>query len=163
MRIIRLYPNYHGYALDDPKFAAVLDAAGERKLIVQLAVLMEDERTHHPLMKVPPVDVKPLKALVAARPQLRLVLLNGMMLLKGEPLSDLIAAGQVYCEFATLEGIAGLERLLKTIPYQRVLFGTHAPFFNVQSAVLKLQESEIAEPLRRAITVENAAKLLGER
>jgi predicted TIM-barrel fold metal-dependent hydrolase len=160
MQVIRLYPNYHGYALDDPKFAAALDAAIERKLIVQLAVLMEDERTQHPLLRVPPVDLKPLKDLVAARPQLRLVLLNALMPLRADMIAALAEAGQVYSDIATLEGLAGLERLLKIIPYQRVLFGSHAPFFNHRSAVLKLQESDIAEPVRRAITVDNAARLL---
>jgi hypothetical protein len=160
MKIIRLYPNYHGYPLDDPRFAQVLDAAIERRMVVQLALKMEDERTHHPLMQAPMVDVQPLPALVAARPQLRLVLLNALMLFRGEALAPLISSGQVYVEIAMLEGIRGLERLMKTVPYERILFGSHAPFFNLQSALLKLQESELAEPVRRAIVERNADGLL---
>jgi predicted TIM-barrel fold metal-dependent hydrolase len=160
MQIIRLYPNYHGYALDDPKFAAVLDAAAERRLVVQLAVQMEDERTHHPLLKVPPVDLRPLTAVISARPGLRLVLLNAGALLRGNAIAQVVEAGQVYVDVATLEGVAGIERLSKVIPYQRIVFGSHAPFFNHRAAVLKLHESDIAEPVRRAIAVENAAKLL---
>jgi hypothetical protein len=160
MRVIRLYPNYHGYALDDARFAAVLDAAGERRLIVQLAQQMEDERTHHPLMKVPPVDMTPLPGLLGARPQLRLALLNALMLYRAEALSRVIGAGQVWCEIATLEGVAGLEKLLKSVPYERVLFGSHTPFFNHRAAVLKLEESELAEPVRRAIAEENARRIL---
>jgi predicted TIM-barrel fold metal-dependent hydrolase len=160
MRVIRLYPSYHGYALDDPRCAALLDAAAEQRLVVQVVFKMEDERTHHPLLKVPTVDPQPLAALIAARPALRMVLLNSHQAVRGDALGSPMQSGQVWCDIATLEGIRGIERLLKVVPFERILFGSHAPFFNHRAAVLKLQESELAEPVRQAIAVENARRLL---
>ncbi len=42
---IRVYPNYHGYALDDPAFAKLLSVAANRNLVLQIALNMEDPRT----------------------------------------------------------------------------------------------------------------------
>jgi predicted TIM-barrel fold metal-dependent hydrolase len=156
---IRLHPNYHGYRLDHPAFARLLKLAVERRLVVQLAVIMEDERMMHPLLRVPPVDVAPLAALVPALPGLRLVLLNALGAVRGEALLRLRTAG-VYVDIAMLEGVGGVAGLLDQMPLDRVLFGSHAPLFYFESALLKLQESALGEPQLRAVRAENARRLL---
>ena len=161
MRGIRLHPNYHGYTLDAPALAELLDRAERGGLIVQLAVRMEDPRVHHPLMPVPDVDVRPLAALIAARPKLRLVLLNAMRTVRGTALVELVRAGNVYFEIAMQEGVDGISNLLQRVPPDRVLFGSHFPFFNLESAVFKLRESELPPAQMEAVTHENAERLLG--
>src|SRR5262245_28155288 len=125
---VRLHPNYHNYELDHPNFARLLTAATERKLIVQLAVLMEDARMIHPLMRVPPVDIGQLEKLVTQTPGLRLVLLNATTAAsRTDKLYRLTSAGEVYVEIAMLETLAALETLVKDIPTGRILSGSHAP------------------------------------
>lgn len=158
---IRLHPNYHGYKLDDPAFARLLDVAGGRGLVVQLAVMMEDERTQHSLMRAPHVDVGPLLTLLPSRPNLRVVLLNWFRGLKSALLPKLAAAGQVYFDIATVEGVGGVANLLKQVPTERVVFGSHAPCFYLDSAVLKLKESVLSEAEVMAVRSGNARRLLG--
>ena len=86
---IRLQPNYHGYKLEDPEFRKLLNLAAARKLVVQLALCMDDERTQHPLMRVPPVDCTPLADVIRGEPQLRLVILNAYPQLRIETLRPL--------------------------------------------------------------------------
>jgi predicted TIM-barrel fold metal-dependent hydrolase len=157
---VRLHPNYHGYTLADPAFAELLQLAGERRLVVQVALKMEDERTQHPLMPVPPVDPAPLLKLLPKHPELPLVLLNALKDLRGEPLARLATAGNIHFETAFLEGVGGIERLIEQVPHERLLFGSHAPLFYFESARLKLRESEVGDFIETAITRENARRLV---
>src|SRR4051812_41015934 len=152
---LRLHPNYHGYKLDDPVFTELLHAAAGRQLVVQLAVMMEDRRTQHPLLPMPPVDLRPLLPLVSRLPTLRLVLLNAFQPFNQVLISKLAAAGRVYFEIATLEGVGGMENLLTHIPLSSLLFGSHAPFFYFDSAWLKLKESALDEKTLLAVSSEN--------
>jgi predicted TIM-barrel fold metal-dependent hydrolase len=157
---IRLHPSYHGYRLDDPAFAELLTMAEQRRLIVQLAVRIEDLRTQHPLVQVADVDVSPLPELVTARPGLRLVMLNALQTVRGSALASLARAGHVYFELSTLEGIGGTSNLLGQIPAKQILFGSHFPFFVLESALLKLRESKLLPTQTDAITHKNAEGLL---
>ena len=154
---IRLHPNYHGYRLDDPVFGELLRLATARKLIVQLALTMEDERTQHPLMRVPPVDVAPLEDL-ASNPQLRLIVLNCYPQIRVETLQKLPAS--VYFEIAMVEQIGAVSRLAAQVSFPRVLFGSNYPLYYFESALLKVKESGLTEAQSNAVLAENARRLI---
>jgi uncharacterized protein len=157
---IRLHPNYHGYKLDHPALAQLLSMAARRGLIVQLALCMEDERNAQRMLSVPPVDPAPLARLVKKKAGLRLMLLNAKSPLGVAPLMGLPGAAELYLEIAMLEGVAGLETLLRRVPPSRVCFGSHAPFFSFESARLKLKESILSDQQLQAICTANAERLL---
>jgi hypothetical protein len=157
---IRLHPNYHGYALKDPVFADVVQLAANRRLVVQLVVCVEDERTQHPLMRVAPVDLSPLPDLLKRSPGARLIILNSDPLHMREPLQKLLSAGDVHFDIAMAEGIGGVARLAQKVGIQRVLFGSHSPLFYLDSARLKVQESGFTDEERLAILETNARRLV---
>ena len=94
-----------------------------------------------------------------ARFGLRLVLLNALRTLRTKSLLDLIAAGEVYVEISMLEGVGGVVNLLAQIPAGRVLFGSYAPLFYFESALLKLKESSLNGEQLQAIRCESAQRL----
>ncbi len=157
---IRLHPNYHGYRLDDPVCAELLATAAQWKLIVQLMARVDDPRMQHPLMRVADVDVGPLRDLVAGCPELQVVLLNGLQVVSHDAIGALVDTGRIFVELATLEGLGGVSNLLTRVPVERILFGSHCPYFLLESALLKLRESELSPSQRAAITHQNAARLL---
>ena len=158
---IRLHPNYHQYNLTDPVFAELLHLAAAQRLIVQLVVSMEDVRTQHPLMRVPPVDLSPLPAVLKNEPAVQLVLLNWPAGVdEDRPLRPLALAGSVYFDIAMVEGIEGIARLVEQLPAERILFGSHFPLFYFEAALLKMQESGLGEGQKHALFEGNAMRLL---
>ena len=157
---IRLYPNYHGYDLKDPLFRELLAAAAKRGFIVQIAARMEDERTQHPFLRVPNVDLGPLADALASEPRARVVVLNWSPGPRPGAAQKLTGAGEVYFDFSSLEGTGGLGRFIQQIPPQRVLFGSNFPLFYFESAFLKVQESGLTEEQRAAVLAQNARKLV---
>ncbi len=157
---IRLHPSDHGYTLDDPLFVRLLALAGERGLLVQLAVSLEDTRTRHERWQAADVDLSPLPAILKQVPQTHLVLLNHK--LRGPLLEKLAAAPQVWFDTARVDGTEGIATLLKTAPESRVLHGSHAPFLLAEAAVIKLTENELFEARCRERLTDNARRLLEE-
>ncbi len=158
---IRLHPNYHGYGLGDPAFAELLKLATARRLIVQIALCMEDERTQSPLMRISPVDITPLAQVVKNTPGLRLELLNRTSHISQEQFRAALAAGDVYTDFSMVEGVAGVARFVNDVPLPRVLFGSYYPFYDFESALLKIQESGLDEGSQKDICEGNARRLMG--
>jgi predicted TIM-barrel fold metal-dependent hydrolase len=157
---IRLHPNYHGYQLTDPVFLELLQTAAANGLVVQLVASMEDVRTQHPLVRVPPVDLLPLPQAIKSSPSTRLILLNWWPALRSDRLKPIADAGEVYFDIAMAEGIEGIARLVEQIPPERILFGSHFPFFYFEAALLKMQESGLPEKTKAMLFEGNARRIL---
>jgi predicted TIM-barrel fold metal-dependent hydrolase len=168
---IRLYPSYHNYTLQKPEFARLLQFAAQRRLLVQLAVRMEDPRVHLPVTLTPPVDVTPLPDLLAAVPGVKLQLLNafnGTDPLRGESGRRLIDKTQVTFDISHIEGQGGVGKLITPdrestrppVSVQRLVFGSHAPYFPCESAVFKLFESPLGRADLERVMAANAERIM---
>lgn len=162
MGIVRVYPNYHGYGVGDPRFGRLVELSAARQVVLQIVAQMEDPRAAHPFLRVDPVDPLPLLDLVPRVPGTRLVLSNALGVLDSAAARRLAALDQVYFDFATLEGLGGLARLFDQVPVERLLFGSHEPFFPITSALGKLDESALDDATRSAILLANPRRLMPE-
>jgi len=144
-------------------FEEVLHVAAANRLIVQLVASMEDLRTQHPLMRVPPVDLSPLAQVLKSQPSTWLLLLNWWPALRGERIGALADSGEVYFDLAMLEGIEGIARLVEQLPPERVLFGSNFPLFYFEAALLKVQESGLPLSMKTMLFEGNARRILSPK
>ncbi|MCH9653501.1 MAG: amidohydrolase [Planctomycetes bacterium] len=155
---LRLHPNYHGYQLSDSKVKKLFALAAERDMFIQIAMRMEDDRTQHPLVKVPDVNFEALPELMKQHPAIQVTILNGLKTLRGANITRLTENPNLTIEIAMLEGVGGIEKLIKQVPYQQILFGSYFPFFYLESSLNKLKESDLGMKIEKQITWENAQK-----
>jgi predicted TIM-barrel fold metal-dependent hydrolase len=157
IRRIRLYPNYHGYTLEDDSFSKLLQQAAEADMLVQVAVSLEDTRTQHPLVQVPDVDWEPVLRLMKQVPRARVQLLNAK--LRTTQLEPIAQVPGLIVDTARSEGIDGVAHLVRRLPPGRVHFGSHAPFFIPESALIRVGEaglstSEIEQVLQTKLQIQ---------
>jgi hypothetical protein len=162
MRGIRVFPNYHGYDLADPRFAQLMAAAAARRLVVQIVATIEDERSQNPALVAPPVPLAPLPDLLRRTPGARVMLLNAAsrVVAASNPLARRLVDAGVVFELSTLETVAGIENALRNVSGLRFSFGSHAPYFYFEAALLKLRESALTADQEHAIRHGHAATLL---
>ena len=168
---IRIYPGYQPFDLDHPSMESLLTMTAERGLILQVVFGMEDPRVHHPIINVGPVTLGPLMKAVQNTPKVKLQLLHFSG--PGKPsestqFTQFITSSNVILDISRLEGNGAIGRMIGTIaglpsarvPIDRIVFGSHTPFFPVETALLKLVESPLDPEQLQAIMQDNARRLL---
>jgi predicted TIM-barrel fold metal-dependent hydrolase len=78
---------------------------------------------------------------------------------KANVLTQLAATKQVWFDLATVEGVGGVANVLQQISAEQMVFGSHAPFFYFESALLKLRESPLTKGQCEMIKQANARRL----
>jgi predicted TIM-barrel fold metal-dependent hydrolase len=168
---LRIYPGYQPFDLDHSGMEGLVRMISERGLILQVVFGMEDPRVHHPIINVGPVNFGPLLNLVNRMPNAKIQLLHFPAAPQGVALSQFMAKPNTFLDISRLEGNGALGRMIGSIeglpsarvPVDRIVFGSHAPYFPVETAILKLIESPLDSQQLRAIMQGNARRLLRGR
>ncbi len=168
---IRVYPSYQGFDVADSSFRRLLYLASERDMIVQIALDMEDERLQHPVVPIRPADVSSLPGTLAELPDPNVMLLNAFRHLSGDLFRTFIHDTNVTFDIARLDGSGEIERMLNgmegryadgetEVSPERLLLGSHMPFFPLENVMFKFMDSPMTEAQARAILHRNAERLL---
>ncbi|RKY63159.1 MAG: hypothetical protein DRP99_04590 [Candidatus Latescibacterota bacterium] len=138
VRAFKLHPNYHGYSLSAPRASEFLREAGRAGFPVIVQLRVQDVRTQNPLMVVEDFDVEEVLRAARELPGTRLMI-GGVrwdeLLRLASEVRDL---PNLWVDISCLERMDGLREALDMVGAEKLLFGTHAPFFYMASAVLKV-------------------------
>ena len=165
---LRIYPGYQPFDLDHPETERLVKMTSERGLILQVVFGMEDPRVHHPIINVGPVTFSPLLKAVKSAPNAKVQLLHFSGSTKGDDLSQFMAQANTFMDISRLEGNGAVGRMIGSItglpsarvPVERIVFGSHAPYFPIETAILKLIESPLDAQQLQAVMQGNARRLL---
>jgi len=157
IRAVKLFPNYHQYSLKDERVSEMMTAARAHRLVVLVQMRLEDERSHYPLMQVPGVACEEVIRLARAFPRVPFIALCAYFAEAG-PVAR--AGRNLHVDLSFMETVDTLKTALKSIPAGQVLFGSHTPFLNTRSALMKLELARAGRRQLRMISSGNAARLL---
>jgi predicted TIM-barrel fold metal-dependent hydrolase len=165
---LRIYPGYQPFDLGHPDMERLVKMTAERGLILQVVFGMEDPRVHHPIINVGLVTFGPLLKAIQATPNAKVQLLHFPGSPQPSDLAQFMARPNTSMDISRLEGNGAIGRMLGTItglpsaraPIERLVFGSHAPYFPVETALLKLMESPLDAQQLQAIMHGNARRLL---
>lgn len=160
---IQLHPNYHAYDLAGGAAAALLGRVQDAGLPVRVATGLEDPRTQHWLVRVPPVGNADLASAIAAFPALRWIIAG----LATQPIRSLwreLAAHQppeVVFDLALAQGpLDECALLVESVGADRLVFGTNLPLTIAESPLLALQYADLSDAVKAQLCHDNARRLL---
>jgi predicted TIM-barrel fold metal-dependent hydrolase len=156
---VRLFPGYHVYELSDARALGAVEAvarAGSLALFVQMR--MEDERTHHPLCRIPGVKTASIVEMARRFPSLSVVAVCPYYH-EAEELGK--GPANLFFEISHVERLRTVAALTRDVPRERVLFGTHVPFLQSYASIMKLDAPYVPAETRAAIGSGNAVRIVG--
>ncbi len=166
---IRIHPVYQMIDLSSAEFKQLVDKATKRGLFIQIAGDLEDIRHHHPLENTLNIPFNPILDVAKAIPTARIQMVHWNREINKNLLAKLVDQTNIVFDTSWTEGAGEMGGLIdgdswsgpdQKISADRFLFGSHAPFFAVESALLKLFEHPLKEEQLRMVMKQNAGKFI---
>jgi len=159
---VKIYPNYHGYNPDCEEVVKMINICAEYDLTLMIQTRVMDERGHHPVMLVRDVEMEGILDVIEKGKNVPVVICARNYIYTEEKINRIIERPQTYVETSFMElalnHISTLNQVRCNLNYNydRLLFGTHYPFFYMQANIVKLDALE--DDAYKQVTELNALK-----
>ena len=141
---VKILPSYHLYDLEEHRLQELSSVLTARSIPICVQVRMADERTHHPLMMVPPVPSEVVNAYAGRFPHLRVLIcgayLRELNVYRGRP--------NVAVELSFVESGHLLRDTLTVLSADQVAIGTHSPLHTAAAGAAKLYSDDVSKEVR---------------
>jgi predicted TIM-barrel fold metal-dependent hydrolase len=155
VRGVKITPNYHNYTLDSPSITALARRCAMQRIALCIQVRMVDERSHHPLMKVPAVPPAAVAEFAGRHDSLPMLVCGAYM----SELAAYRAYANVSAELSFVESGWLLRDALGFLGGDRLLLGTHAPLHTAAAGVAKLSSDELDDETYARISRRNFERI----
>jgi hypothetical protein len=159
VRAVRLLPNYHNYRLNIRALDELVADVTDRELRLILQVRLIDHRHEYHAMKLKPVPVKELTALLARHPRLP-VLASGLLL--PELLQLAPQFPRLLADLSFVEWHDTMEYVRRKVPARQLAFASHTPLLITAAARAKVDTSTLPAAERTAIAAGNLERFLDQ-
>jgi predicted TIM-barrel fold metal-dependent hydrolase len=163
MKGVRLYPKYHGYALDHPKCIELVQRVRDMDLPVSLSLRMVDSRPSSWLDIKEEWALKDLIPILKKVPDAKYLILNvANSTLLGTEETALLQKVNFVMDTSG-RNIIDLGELLKIYGTDKFVFGTHSPILDHRTGLLRiesLRENEANEKTKELLRGRNIQQFL---
>ena len=156
LKAVKIIPNYHNYPLADPLVEPFMRLLASKRIPLMIQMRVDDERNQYPLMKIPGVACPAVIQLANTFREVPIVCLCAYL---GEAVELVQKTENAHVDISFIETFQTLPALLRKIPADRILFGSHTPFLYTESAVMKLKAACLAVKPYKTIAYANARRL----
>jgi len=155
---VRLYPQYHNYALTDDECLKLVSKASEMNLTVSIPMRLRDRRGRHWIDVARDIEFAEVEQLASRMPDSRIILLES----RGAENSTVTKYRNVYFETSRISTTLGeMAKLFRLVGASRLIFGSGAPLKYISPAKLRIQLLDVPDEARESILWRNAFDLLG--
>jgi predicted TIM-barrel fold metal-dependent hydrolase len=155
MKGLQLEPLYHNFQLDDGTADPFVELSIKRQVPVFLPLCITMN------WNFPRVEIKYVRELIDRYPEATYVV--GMLSYEIEGVLRLMKKyDNVMAETSGLQLMQGIERLVREVGANRILYASGMPIQMAGPALAKIQEADISEEDKDLILAQNAEKLLGK-